>query len=219
MKKIFSVILLAISFAYIESSVVVYLREIFYPEGFYFPLKVLLNNKIFFVELFREIATLILIFSVSFILGENLNARFGYFLFVFGLWDIFYYIFLSLTISWPSSVFDWDILFLIPWAWVSPVLAPVICSILMVGFGGYFIFKKVRFKLIDLILLFLGCAFILYTFLYDYGRILFNTGFKANQIFYKEVSTYIPEKFNWGVFYFGLLLIVFSFLISILRKK
>jgi hypothetical protein len=31
-----------------------------------------------------------------------------------GLWDIFYYVFLWLFAGWPASVFDQDVLFLIP---------------------------------------------------------------------------------------------------------
>ena len=52
-------------------------------------------------------------------------ARVGYAAIAFGVWDIFYYVFLRLISGWPRSLFDWDILFLLPLPWWGPVLAPV----------------------------------------------------------------------------------------------
>ena len=40
----------------------------------------------------------------------------------FGIWDIFYYVFLKIIYDWPKSLFDWDILFLIPLPWWGPVI-------------------------------------------------------------------------------------------------
>ena len=53
----------------------------------------------------------------------------------FGFWDISYYAFLKVLCGWPHSVFDWDILFLMPLPWWGPVLAPVLISLLMIGWG------------------------------------------------------------------------------------
>ena len=36
-----------------------------------------------------------------------------------------YYVFLRIICGWPKSLFDWDILFLLPLPWWGPVLAPV----------------------------------------------------------------------------------------------
>ena len=47
MRKLIPLAFLAISFAYIESAVVVYLRAIYYPEGFYFPLVMIAQSHIF----------------------------------------------------------------------------------------------------------------------------------------------------------------------------
>src|SRR6185295_14590389 len=49
----------------------------------------------------------------------------------FGLWDIWYYIWLRVLIHWPDSLFDWDILFLIPLRWWGPVLSPVLIAALI----------------------------------------------------------------------------------------
>ena len=39
----------------------------------------------------------------------------------FGVWDIFYYVFLKAICGWPHSLADWDILFLLPLPWWGPV--------------------------------------------------------------------------------------------------
>ena len=38
-------------------------------------------------------------------------------------------------LGWPASVFDWDILFLLPLPWWGPVLAPVCIASLMIVWG------------------------------------------------------------------------------------
>ena len=53
----------------------------------------------------------------------------------FGVWDIWYYIFLRQITGWPSSLLDWDVLFLIPLPWWGPVIAPVSISLLLI-LGG-----------------------------------------------------------------------------------
>ena len=50
----------SIAMGYLESAVVVYLRMIFYPEGFTFPLKAI-DQHTAIVEILREAATLIML--------------------------------------------------------------------------------------------------------------------------------------------------------------
>jgi hypothetical protein len=38
-------------------------------------------------------------------------------------------------LGWPSSVLEFDVLFLIPLPWIGPVLAPVLISVVMMGAG------------------------------------------------------------------------------------
>ena len=61
--------------------------------------------------------------------------RLGYAAIAFGIWDIFYYVFLRMMSGWPKSLFDWDILFLLPLPWWGPVLAPVCIAVLMIVWG------------------------------------------------------------------------------------
>jgi len=121
----------AIAMAFVESAVVVYLRELYYPEGFNFPL-VLLPGRIALTEFLREIATLIMLLGIGFLAGRNFRQRFAWFIYSFAIWDIFYYVFLKLILDWPSSWLTWDILFLIPVIWTGPVLAPVLVSLTMI---------------------------------------------------------------------------------------
>ena len=37
--------------------------------------------------------------------------------------------------GWPKSLFDWDVLFLLPLPWWGPVLAPVSIAVLMIVWG------------------------------------------------------------------------------------
>jgi hypothetical protein len=130
----------AVAFAFVESSVVVYLRQILYPEGFAFPLKLATLSQAA-VEAIREFATLIMLVLVGIIAGKTRWQRFSFFLIGFGVWDIFYYVWLKLILDWPSSAFDWDILFLIPLPWIGPVIAPVVVSLMMTA-GGWLVLRK-----------------------------------------------------------------------------
>ena len=124
----------AVTFAFVEASVVVYLRGLYYPEGFQFPLT-LMTEQHRAVELAREAATLIMLAAVAMLAGTTRWMRFGYFLIAFGVWDIFYYVWLKAILDWPASLWDWDILFLIPLPWIAPVIAPLLISLLMVATG------------------------------------------------------------------------------------
>ena len=56
----------------------------------------------------------------------------AYFMFCFGVWDIWYYVWLKIFLNWPESLLTWDLLFLIPAPWAGPVLAPVIVSLSLI---------------------------------------------------------------------------------------
>ncbi len=139
----------AIAMGILEAVVVVYLRQIYYPEGFYFPI-IMMAPEIVGVELAREFTTLIMLVCIGLLAGKSGNEKFAWFLYTFGVWDIFYYVGLKLFLDWPQSLLTWDILFLIPVTWVGPVLAPVICSltmILLAIFIAYFSSKKLHIQI------------------------------------------------------------------------
>ena len=127
-KQLFWLMVWGVAFGYIEASVVVYLREIYYPEGFAFPV-VIIQDRIMLTEVLREAATLIIIWATVCLTYKRLQSRIAAFIVLFGIWDIFYYIFLKLLLNWPESLGTYDILFLIPAPWVGPVWSPVLVSI------------------------------------------------------------------------------------------
>jgi hypothetical protein len=134
------VVVFGIALAYFEAAVVVYLREIFYPDGFTFPLTEFgigispLWRRLLITEIGREAASMVLILTAAWLFGRNLQQQSAYFMVIFAIWDIFYYVWLKVLLDWPTSIMDWsimdwDILFLIPIAWASPVLCPVLISL------------------------------------------------------------------------------------------
>ena len=167
------IILFAVAMGYFEAALVVYLREFLYPEGFSFPFKIIPVN-LAVIEIVREAATVIMLIAVSALAGRKFWERFGYFIILFGIWDIFYYVFLWLTIGWPSTIFEWDVLFLIPLPWIGPVIAPVLVAVLMVVCGVLMTRmihkgREFRFTRLSWVLGCVATAVILFTFMRDFN--------------------------------------------------
>ena len=121
----------SIAMAFLETAVVIYLREIYYPNGFMFPM-VPMEGRLAVTEFWREAATLVMLLGVGVLAGKNFPTRFGGFIMAFAVWDIFYYVFLKLMLHWPESWLTWDLLFLIPVPWTGPVITPIIASLTMI---------------------------------------------------------------------------------------
>jgi hypothetical protein len=128
--------LLGGAMAWCEAAVVVYLRELYYPDGFRFPVRIVWDAVIR-VEIVREAASLLMLAAAARLAGRAFLARFAAFMILFGVWDLLYYAFLKLLLDWPATLGDWDILFLIPLPWVGPVWAPCLVSCVLVGVGSY----------------------------------------------------------------------------------
>ena len=133
LKLISVVTLFCIAMAFLESVIVIYLRKLYYPNGFSFPLRGFIEPSVLQVEIFREFSTIVMLLCVAYLAGKKFYDKFAYFMLGFAVWDIFYYVWLKLILDWPVSLLTWDVLFLIPWVWVGPVLAPIISSLTMVG--------------------------------------------------------------------------------------
>lgn len=173
MRKIFWILVFSIAMALVEAAVVVYLWALYYPEGFAFPLE-LITVRHFIVELGREAATIFMLLSVAALIGKRFWEKFAYFVICFGFWDIFYYVWLKLALGWPSSLLDWDILFLIPLPWIGPVIAPVSIAIMMILAGLLIIalYKRgydFRPSFLTWVLTIIGTLTILYSFMRDTG--------------------------------------------------
>lgn len=146
-RRVLTVLFFSVAFAYIEATVVVYLRALFYKQGFVFPLADFSTIEGFgpflLIEMGREAATLVLILTASLLIARDFRRRLGNFMIIFAVWDIFYYIWLKVLIGWPVSIMDWDILFLMPAAWAGPVLAPIITSVTMLFISAILLGKRV----------------------------------------------------------------------------
>ncbi|MDB6020524.1 MAG: hypothetical protein JWQ04_381 [Pedosphaera sp.] len=125
----------AVAMAWLESSVVFYLRTLSDRIDPHQTEPLPQVAGLAGVELWREAATLFMLFAVGMLAGKNWRSRWGYAAIAFGVWDIFYYIFLKVIIRWPNSLTDWDLLFLLPLPWWGPVIAPVLIATLMILWG------------------------------------------------------------------------------------
>src|SRR6476646_11862011 len=121
--------------AWVESACVYYLRVMVDRVVPYQPDPLPLRGILGEVELVREGATLLMLAMTGMLAGRSWRARLGYAAIAFGFWDILYYVFLRIMSGWPASLFDWDILFLLPLPWWGPVLAPVCIASLMIVWG------------------------------------------------------------------------------------
>jgi len=133
-KNLWWVGLFAISMAYLESAVVVYLRRLYSINDLILSVPPF-DPQIGAIELGRELATLVMLLAVGWAAGKRCQSRIGFAVFAFGVWDIFYYIWLWVFIGWPQTLLDPDLLFLLPLPWWGPVLAPVLVAALM-SIGG-----------------------------------------------------------------------------------
>lgn len=188
----------------VEAAVVIYLRQLLHVEGSNITLSGI-PRGIFTVEIVREFTTLVMLISVGVLAGNRPMGRFGSFIIAFGVWDIFYYVFLSMFHGWPRSFLDWDLLFLIPVPWMAPVLAPVLVSCGLI-FSGYWLLireqqkKRIVVSLSDWIIEAVATVLILYSFTNN-----------------NSVST--PEVFSWIIFLAGLALGVGYFVWRMMKSS
>ncbi len=225
-KSILLVTIYSIAMGFLEAAVVIYLRKIYYPNGFGFPLQPV-HHEIAVTELWREVATIIMLIVIGNLAGRNRAERFGYFIFSFGIWDIFYYIFLKVFINWPASLATWDILFLIPVPWVGPVVAPVIISATMSVFAFAIISFSdhnvpVKMKNIERVLLLVGSLIVITSFTQDYiqrkGAVLLDNVTSSRSLF-TDLADYVPQNFNWFLFFLGEAVILSSFVLYLVRLR
>lgn len=229
-KKYIYVTVLAISMAFLETSVVIYLRELMYPEGFAFPLAPI-DPGIALTEILREAATLLMLVMIGVLAGKRFADGFAWFLYSFAIWDIFYYIFLKVLINWPESFLTWDILFLIPATWTGPVITPVLVSLVMIMLASmiiYFTEKgiKIRINSLEWTGLILGSIVLIAGFIWDYSKFILQEfsireifSLSDKKLFYDFSIQYIPYKFPWILFFTGILIILLAILSMFRRWK
>jgi len=173
-RKFAAVLIYSISMALLESAVVVYLRKLYYPSGFDFPLRAM-PMELAGVEIAREAATILMILTVAWLAGKSSWTRFAWFLFIFAIWDLFYYVFLYVFIDWPLSLMDWDILFLIPLVWTGPVWSPLVLVFLMILLASALLHYNHKWESPiskgQWMSILLGCILVLWAFMYDFTTV------------------------------------------------
>ena len=218
--RLLVVALYAMAMAWVEAAVVFYLRTMVNRIEPYQTNPLPIVGGLGRAELVREAATLVMLMTVGILAGRTWRSRLGYAALAFGVWDIFYYVFLKNLCGWPHSLFDWDILFLLPLPWWGPVLAPISIALLMVLLGTLASHSDVRplsaphrafhadtkpntFKAVwnpALLWLFtlLGVALALYIFMADSISVAGQGTATLRNV--------LPSRFNWPLFTLALLL-------------
>lgn len=224
-RPLVALFLFGLSFGYVEAAVVVYLRDVYQPialevsperkSGDVFPLITLEQLEtagavhLLKIEVIREAATLVMLASIGLAVGWNFNTFFAAFVIAFGVWDIFYYVFLRVLIDWPASLLEWDILFLIPLPWTGPVLAPLLVAISMIVTGTIVLWQEstgslVRIRWQHWSLIVLGGLIIVVSFCWDYRNVM---------------AGGMPNSFHWPIFLVGESVGIVGFSLAMIRKR
>ena len=196
--------LFAVAMAHVEAALVVHLRTIYYsgdPTAI-FPLE-LMSHRDLAIELAREAATVVMIACVAALAARGALRRFAAFVLVFGLWDIFYYVWLRVMLDWPRTWLEWDVLFLIPWPWLGPWVCPALIAALFTVWGVWILLATsnegdARFTRAGLATFLAGTALGLASFLMP-ALPLLPGGEEA-------FRGYVPGEFGWAVYGVGLVL-------------
>jgi len=127
MEKLLLLALFGISMAHLEGVTVVYLRRalgIIDSQSNRELLKKIPKHYIF-IEKTREAATILMLVTLTLLVGKTWLDMMVVFLWTFAFWDLFYYLSLYFLIKWPSNFATIDVLFLIPRPWIAPVWIPI----------------------------------------------------------------------------------------------
>ncbi len=215
--RVSAITIYAIAMGYLESAVVVYLRQsVFGNSAQVFPVQ-FLQPQLARVEFAREAATIIMLSAIGILAGKNRLQRLMFFIFAFSIWDIFYYVFLKLITGWPASFTDFDVLFLIPVMWIGPVLCPILISTLLTFSSLFLVFSTEnsvgpRIGAGNILLFLLGSLIVFYSFTENIFRILVENGPKG-------LESYTPESFKWLIFSIGFLAMSISAVKTIADRR
>jgi hypothetical protein len=222
-----SLAVFGVSFGFVEAAVVVYLRFVWQPvHTRYFPdspadaifplfsVDQLRSEgpeqmRILYTELVREAATLAMLAAAGLAVARNLRQWLAGFMIAFGVWDIFFYVFLKVLLDWPESLGTWDLLFLLPVPWVGPVWAPVLVSVAMIAAGVIVLRREsgdspVRAQWAHAALIASGAGTIVVAFCWDWRNV---------------VAGGEPNPFHWPLFGLGLAVGLLAFAHSAWRSR
>ena len=211
--RVIALVLFAVAFGYLEAAIVIYLRSIYqpiraelhpdHPSESLFPVIRLdelkqrgrEHERKLYIELGRELSTLVMLAAVAWGACRSRREWFAMFSLMFGVWDIFFYVFLRLLIGWPTSLWEWDILFLLPTIWAGPVIAPVLVSVGLIMGASWLLTceamgRPYRAPLWCRLGVLVGGLLIIWAFCWDRHNI---------------TAGEMPNPFPWGLFLLGLI--------------
>ncbi len=199
-------VLFALAMGYIEAATVVYLRRLYGIADLVRDV-VPYDPRLAPIELGRELATLVMLLAAGWAAGRSRQARIGFTLFAFGLWDVLYYGWLRLLIGWPGSLLSWDVLFFIPLPWWGPVIAPMLIALLAAGCGALMVVSgdrdgAMRLRPLEWGALVAGTLVVLYAFMAD--------AFAALPAGADALSRLRPTPFRWAIYLAGLTAMTWS---------
>lgn len=202
--------LYGVAMAYLEAAVVVYLQRALKIEpGVIFPLRSRATfGNLGGIEVGREAATLIMLGAIGWLVGKSGLERLAWTSIAFGIWDLGYYGFLWIFIGWPTKLTTFDLLFLLPVPWVSPVWAPMAVSVALIG-CGLIVARRLRrgdvvhVRTRNLALAIVGGLVVILSFTIDARHIL---------------DGGIPTTYAWPVFLIGMAVALYG-VAPLLRKK
>jgi hypothetical protein len=222
-----AIVLFGIAFGCVEAAVVVYLRAIGGPVRE----KVLANrehdevfpsltldewrsagmdfNRLATTELVRELATMLMLAAIGLAYARNSRQWLAGFMIAFGVWDVFYYVFLKLFVGWPASLWTWDLLFLIPVPWSGPVITPVLVSAAMIVIGIVILNRELSGIPVHLgprhwAAIVAGSLMVIVAFCWDFRG---------------TARGDMPNPFNWPLFLTGLAIGVGGFADALYRRQ
>ncbi|MBE3085494.1 MAG: hypothetical protein IMZ64_04680 [Bacteroidetes bacterium] len=138
--------LFGIAMAHFEGVVVVYLRKalgIFDSESNKESIEKF-PERYLNIEMTREVATIIMLVVIAYLVGETWVNKGVFFLWTFAFWDLFYYLSLYVLIKWPPTLTTIDVLFLIPKPWIAPVWFPIgVSSLTIIIIAALYLLKIV----------------------------------------------------------------------------
>ena len=200
----------AIAMAFLEAVVVAYIRELLRLSH-----RAELDSYAL-MEAWREAATIIMLVAVGWLTGRNKVDRLAYGMFAFALWDIWYYIWLKVLVDWPKTLLDWDTLFLIPFPWLGPVLAPVLIAGLICIVAVLTVYQLNRQEIpkinsLQVSVALFGAVLALYVFMAGaiHEWIRGGTNWRSTQ----------PAVFNWPVFLVGFMMMAVPSLMAVWPAK
>jgi hypothetical protein len=210
-KRFLWVSVYAIAMAFLEAVVVAYIRGLLCITDDHVSLGPYVR-----MEIWREVATVVMLVAVGWMAGHGRLERWAYGLFAFGLWDIFYYAWLRILLGWPQTLFDWDTLFLIPLHWWGPVLSPIliaalICVTAVLAVARLERDERLKVPPVRVGIVALGGLLALYVFMSD----------SLHALLQEKLDWAIlrPEPFKWPLFLVALALMALPSLMTVWPRK